>query len=227
MDIKLNYTEKGQGEPLILLHGNGEDYTYFSHQLDCFSKKCRVIAVDTRGHGKSPRGRKPFTITQFAEDLYDFMKSQGIEKADLLGFSDGGNIALTFALKHPDMVSRLILNGANLYPGGVRACFQLPIILEYHLAFLLKGRGEKHMRKYELLSLMVKEPQIRPEELKALNIRTLVIAGKKDMIKESHSRLIHKSLPDSRLRIIDGDHFIAQKEHISFNTEVADFLGLC
>lgn len=58
MDIQLSYTEKGTGHPLILLHGNGEDGTYFSHQVSCFSKTYRVIAIDTRGHGKSPR--KPF-----------------------------------------------------------------------------------------------------------------------------------------------------------------------
>ena len=73
MDIRLNYTEKGEGDLLILLHGNGEDTTYFEHQLEYFSQFYRVIAVDTRGHGKSPRGTKPFTIVQFAEDLYDFM----------------------------------------------------------------------------------------------------------------------------------------------------------
>ena len=55
MDIKLHYREKGSGEPLILLHGNGESSAYFIHQLNYFSKWYRVIAVDTRGHGFSPR----------------------------------------------------------------------------------------------------------------------------------------------------------------------------
>ena len=71
MDVKLNYIEKGRGDVLILLHGNGEDCSYFEHQIDYFSEFYRVIAIDTRGHGKSGRGDKPFTIRQFAEDLYD------------------------------------------------------------------------------------------------------------------------------------------------------------
>ena len=77
-DIQLHYIEQGQGQPLILLHGNGEDTTYFEHQISYFSKNYRVIAIDTRGHGKSSRGEKPFTIKQFAEDLHDFMNEKGI-----------------------------------------------------------------------------------------------------------------------------------------------------
>ena len=73
MDIKLNYREQGDGYPLILLHGNGEDSSCFRHQLEYFSKEYRVIAIDTRGQGESPRGTAPFTFEQFAQDLEDFM----------------------------------------------------------------------------------------------------------------------------------------------------------
>lgn len=62
MDIELYYQEKGSGEPFILLHGNGEDGSYFEHQTEHFRDRYRVIALDTRGHGKSPRGGAPFTL---------------------------------------------------------------------------------------------------------------------------------------------------------------------
>jgi len=120
MDIKLNYIDKGTGEPIILLHGNGEYLEYFEHQIEHFSKEYRVIALDTRGHGKSPRGNKPFTIRQFADDLKDFMDELGIEKAHILGFSDGGNIAIVFAMKYQERTMKVIMNGANLYPSGVK-----------------------------------------------------------------------------------------------------------
>ena len=68
MDITLNYVETGEGFPLVLLHGNGEDHTYFKRQMEPFSQRYRVIALDTRGHGGSPRGSAPFTLDQFAED---------------------------------------------------------------------------------------------------------------------------------------------------------------
>ena len=98
MDIKLYYQEKGTGEPLILLHGNGEDSSYFKNQIDYFQNTYRVIAIDTRGHGRSPRGDAPFTIEQFACDLYDFMQEHRISNAIILGFSDGANIAMRFAI---------------------------------------------------------------------------------------------------------------------------------
>ena len=86
MDVTLNYTQKGKGDTLILLHGNGENYSYFENQIDFFAERYRVIALDTRGHGESPRGNAPFTIRQFADDLYEFMSEKAIDKAHILGF---------------------------------------------------------------------------------------------------------------------------------------------
>ena len=128
MDIKLHYIEKGQGTPLILLHGNGDSHAYFEHQMEAFSKHFRVIAVDTRGHGASPRGTAEFTLLQFARDLNDFMDELGIEKAHVLGFSDGGNIALLFALHFPHRVLRLVSDGADLDPSGVKFSVQFGIL---------------------------------------------------------------------------------------------------
>ena len=183
MDITLHYTEQGSGTPLILLHGNGEDSSYFVHQIEYFKERYRVIALDTRGHGQSPRGEKPFTIRQFAEDLHDFMDEKGIKKAHILGFSDGGNIALVFALKYPERVDHLVLNGANLDASGVKPSTQIPIVIGYRMASAFssfgkklsvkkdgeKGGGssfaEKARRNAEVLGLMVNDPNIRPEEL--------------------------------------------------------------
>lgn len=225
MDIQLYYTEKGSGEPFILLHGNGEDGTYFIHQIEYFSKRYRVIALDTRGHGKSPRGDAPFTIRQFAEDLRSFMDRMAIERANILGFSDGGNIALQFAIQYPERVERLILNGANLDAGGVKPSVQIPIVLGYRIASLFAGKSPEAKRNAELLGLMVHEPNIRPGELVRAAMKTLVIAGTKDMIKEKHTRLIYASLPDAELKLIPGDHFIANKNPDAFNRAVEEFLS--
>ena len=224
MEIKLSFTEAGSGAPLILLHGNGEDGTYFDPHIPALARHFRVIALDTRGHGKSPRGSAPFTIGQFARDLGDFMDAQGIERASLLGFSDGGNIALTFALEHPKRVGRLILNGANLDPSGVKRSVQIPIVLGYGLSAVLARFSPEAARRAELLRLMVREPHIRPSELGRITAPTLVIAGTHDMIREKHTRLIARSLPNALLEIIPGDHFVARTHPEDFRRAVEAFL---
>lgn len=224
-DIQLHYIEQGQGQPLILLHGNGESCDYFEHQIACFSHDHRVIALDTRGHGQSPRGEKPFTIKQFAEDLNDFMDEKGIEKAILLGFSDGGNIALEFALKNPQRVEKLILNGANLFPSGVKPMYQWPIEIGYRIAKMFSKKSDKARKNAEMLGLMVNEPHVKPIDLARLTMPVLVVAGTKDVIKESHTKLIYKSLTNARLSILEGDHFVANRNPEAFNTTVETFLA--
>lgn len=224
MDIKLHSVCRGSGEPLILLHGNGDSSDYFAHQIEYFSRRYRVIAVDTRGHGKSPRGREPFTISRFADDLKCFMEENGIDSADILGFSDGGNIAVEFALRYPDAVKRLILVGANIFPAGMKPIYLVPITVAFGVMTFFSVFSRKAVRRALLLRLMVKEPKISPDELGAITAPTLVMAGTSDMIKDSHTRLIHHSIPGSRLCILPGDHFIASKNHEAFNRVVWDFL---
>ena len=107
------------------------------------------------------------------------MDEKGIREADILGFSDGGNVALLFALKHPGMVRRLILNGADLFPGGVKRSVQIPIIIGYKMV--------------SFFSLFDK-------------------------------KVIARSIPDSKLSILEGDHFIAAKNWEAFNRSVDTFL---
>ena len=221
MDISLYYEKRGAGEPLVLLHGNGEDGSYFLHQMEAFSREFLVYALDTRGHGRSPRGSAPFTISQFAEDLLAFLDEQGLKRVNLLGFSDGGNIALTFALRHPERVRRLVLNGANLTPRGVKAWVQLPIVLGYQIASRLKS--PKARTNAEMLGLMVHEPQIPPSELAGLMMPVLVIAGTRDMIREDHTSLMAREIPGARLALIPGNHFIARRNPAAFNRAVWSF----
>lgn len=224
MDIQLNYTVAGQGFPLVMLHGNGEDHTYFEYQMAPFSQRYQVIAPDTRGHGGSPRGTAPFTLGQFAEDLKEFLDGREIKRCHLLGFSDGANIALLFALKYPEYVEKLILNGADLYPSAVKLSTQVPIVLGWGLLQPIRRFDKKARAKWELLDLMTTQPHIKPQCLSLLTMPTLVAAGDRDMIRERHTRLIAKSIPNSRLAILPGDHFVARRNWRAFNSAVLEFL---
>lgn len=244
--MQLYYREEGIGKPMVLLHGNGEDSSYFEGQIRYFSHSYHVYAIDTRGHGRSPRGIRPFTLKQFAKDLKGFLDREHLTKVVLLGFSDGGNIALIFTLMYPQYVKRLILNGANLNPFGVKLLPQVQICLGYAIvsaaavgkraAARIMERNNRHSgvtgecyegsieQKQELLGLMVKEPWIKPGRLRAISIPALVIAGDKDIIRESHTKLIYQMLPVSELIIMKGSHFIASENSREFNRAVEQFL---
>ena len=224
MDIQHYFTVEGSGEPLILLHGNGENSGYFWGQIGVFAKAFRVYALDTRGHGKTPRGAAPFTIRQFADDLLGFMDAQQLEKAHLLGFSDGGNIAMDFALRYPERVERLILNGVNLNPAGVKRTVQIPIELAYRITKQFARRSAAAAQKAEMLGLMVNDPHVEPSALAAIRAKTLVIAGTKDLIKAEHTRQIAHGIPGAELLFLEGDHFVAKKHPEAFNRAVLAFL---
>ena len=219
MDIRMNYSEKGSGRPLILIHGNGGSLKYFKKQIDCFSNEYRVIAVDTRGHGKSPRGEAPFTIEQFAEVLKSFMDEKNIAKANLLGFSDGGNIGLAFALKHQEMIDRMVICGANIFPEGLKKSALAPRAAAYKL----HRRISKNGKRTELLDLIINQPRINPTDLKKITVPVLVVAGTKDMIRADHTRLIYENLPHSKLLFIEGGHLLPNMRPRQFNDAVLRF----
>ena len=222
--VALHDVECGAGEPLVLLHGNGESGAYFARQMDAFAAHFHVYAVDTRGHGQSPRGEAPFTLDQFVEDLKLFLDKQRIDKAHLLGFSDGGNVALLFALRYPGRVDRLVLNGANLTPIGVKPAIQIPIAIGYGATCALAPISKTARAKKELLGLMVTQPHIEINSLAALRMPVLVLAGTHDMIRTAHTRRIAAAIPGAKLCLLNGDHFIAAKNPDSFNRAVLDFL---
>ena len=225
MDIELNYREAGEGYPLILLHGNGEDSGHFRHQLDFFSTKgYRVIAIDTRGQGESPRGTAPFTYDQFAKDLEGFMDEHGIFRADILGFSDGAITALLFAITHPERITKLILNGANLDPEGIVEPIRKKIVSKAEQFEKTKDESPEAMAQYENFELMAKHPSIDPKELSKVECPTLVIVGTNDLIDAAHTELIYRSLPNAELVFVQGDHFVAYDNPAAFNDAVLKFL---
>lgn len=229
MDINLFYTDNGQENgkcPMILLHGNGGNSSSFFYVTYHFAKTRRVINVDTRGHGCTPKGDKPFTLVQFAEDLKDFMDGMSIEKADLVGYSDGGNIAMLFAMSYPERVNSMVLGGANMFPDGLEKKDLKWIMRSYKKAKRALRRNpqnEKARETYDLMSLMVHEPSISPDELASLDVPTLVLVGSHDAIKPEHSQLIADSIKGARLVTVKGGHNIVKTNPIEYIKALEDF----
>ncbi len=232
-DLDVRYLTAGNGAPLILLHGNGESADYFQGQFRDLSGRYQLYAPDTRGHGGTSRGTAPLTFPQFARDLRSFMNALDLPKAHILGFSDGAITAICFALAYPGMMDRLVLNGANLYPAGLQPAVRLTAASGYLTASAIshfpqpagRGPGAFGSQKKELLGLMTKAPHIRPDDLASIQARTLVIAGSRDMIRRSHTRMIYQKIPRSKLAILRGDHYIARKKASEFDALVDTFLS--
>lgn len=225
MDFFPAYTEQGTGEPLLLLHGNGESKEYFDAQISAFAAHFRVIAVDSRGHGASPMGTAPFTLSQFADDLYAFLCHKGIRRAHILGFSDGGNVAVLFALRHPDMVDRLVLGGANLrFSGLVRSCRRWICRALRDARIRERRMGEDTKKEQLLLLLMRREPNLPLRALGGIPAPTLVLLGTKDLIRRSHGRQMARHLPCGTYAELAGGHAVARENPAAYNRRVLAFL---
>ncbi len=220
----IHWESEGSGEPLILLHGNGEDMTVFSAQVTEFSKHFRVITVDSRGHGSSLSGGVKLSLYDMAEDLIAVMEAAGVKKASILGFSDGGNIAMIFASRHPDMVDKLILSGANSDPGGLALRFSLPMRMSQIAATIASPFSKNACRRKEFLDLMVMEPKLTKYELHAISAKTLITAGENDMITRSHTEYLHRNIKNSELQWFPGGHFTPFEQTESYNSAVLAFL---
>ncbi|RVW01271.1 alpha/beta fold hydrolase [Rhodococcus xishaensis] len=230
---RLHYEVSGTGEALVLLHGNGENLDYFAAQVPAFAERFRVVALDTRAHGESTRGDGPLDFDRLADDVCVALDALGIDSAHVLGYSDGGNTALTLAVRRPERVRSLIVNGANLDPSGLPWQFRIRTTLVWlvgalvmPLSSILAPRLSPTLtRKRELLGLMVLHPHITADSLAAIAVPTLVIAGERDVIPLRHTELIADSIPGAELMIVpDAGHPCAQERPELFNASVLEFL---
>lgn len=120
-DIDAAWFEVGRGEPLILIHGLADDHRAWRQALPGLMLRHRVLMYDLRGHGGTSLGRPEGTLTQLGSDLASLMKSIGVDRADIAGFSLGGTIAMRMAIDHPEMVQRLVLVGTSSRVGRTAA----------------------------------------------------------------------------------------------------------
>lgn len=218
-DVKLYYELHGSGqETLVCLHGNHEDHTYFQPQIAYFKDDYQVLVIDMRGHGLSTNGAKGLSFNLFADDLYQVCKCLNLDKVHLLGFSDGASTAMYFTLKYPQMVDKLILNGANYHPFGVKLQYQLPEYFKY-----LYYRCIGNDLEADIKGLMCFEPFLTKKELQSIDKDCIVIAGVDDMISLSHLRKLAFYLKAKLVRI-KGDHFVSFHQYALFNRRVHQFL---
>ena len=193
-NVRLSYIKEGEGKPLILMHGSGEDRHIFDEIINKLKKDFTVYAIDSRNHGESEK-TDVFTYEAMSEDISEFIKKLKLDGAYVVGFSDGAILALMIGMKYPELIGKMALLGINLKPEDFKEA-------EYN--YLLKEYNET---KDPLFKMMLEQPDIELEKLKDVNIPTLVIAGENDVFYEKTFTDIVKVMPNAVLKIMGGhDH---------------------
>ena len=189
--VELYYEKTGAGRPLLMVHGNGEDHSIFNEAVKELKRDFCCYTVDSRGHGRSSRV-PTLHYEDMADDMIAFMEALNLRDAVFYGFSDGGVVGL-IAASRCARITTLIVSGANLSPKGVARKIRLSI-----WAWNLQKPDDK-------LALMLREPQISEDTLRAIRAETLVLAGSGDLILPEETRRIAAGIPGAKLQIVQGE----------------------
>lgn len=194
-------------EAVILLHGNGESGRSFKNLIPLISDKYKVIAIDSRGHGKSEFGSGQLSLGTMAVDVVNIIEALGLDKVNIVGFSDGANIAMLVSIKNSELVNKVVLIGGNYNFWGLKPSSALMIAIGYYCSKWGGIVDSRNRFNKEYFSLMFKEPNLKRDALKYIKAPALVINGDRDMIKLSHAKAIADTIPKGQLKIVKGDHF--------------------
>jgi pimeloyl-ACP methyl ester carboxylesterase len=202
---KLFYASRGDGPTLVLLHGGGDSSEHsFEHQIDVFAEHHHIIAPDQVGQGRTPPVPGPLSYTHMMQDTALLLAQLKLKHVDLIGFSDGGIIALMLALRHPELVRRVVVSGVNVSPEGLNAESR-----EGLRATQADNPDPKTLDE-KLAQLWLTSPtdsEISLALLKNVPQPVLVVSGDRDAITLEHTLQIYHALPQAELCILPGtDH---------------------
>jgi pimeloyl-ACP methyl ester carboxylesterase len=225
--IKLYCEMYGQGKPLLLIHGNGGSIQSFSKNIPYFAKKYRVIAVDSRAHGKSIDPSDSLSFEMMADDFAALLTTLHIDSAYVVGWSDGGINALLMAMRHPHRVRKLVATGANLQPDSTAL---IPSLWKQQQ----KGYAENRNRSFtnttekndwKVFKLDVFQPNVPLQALRTIKCPALIVAGDRDVIVPQHTVAIYQHIPNAWLWILPNSGHATLIDHADeFNRKVDEFL---
>jgi pimeloyl-ACP methyl ester carboxylesterase len=240
-DIRIYCETYGEGEPLLLLHGNGGSIENFIKQIPEFSKYYKVIAVDSRAQGRSTDSDKEITYALMASDMAALIDTLKLGSVNVVGWSDGGIIGLELAYAYPDKVKKLVAVGANysnknyIAPSDhIRMDAKDTLVIRSHkLAQKYKNTLERLSPNPEripqirrkLRQLMDKYPNFTIKQLETIKSPTLVVVGDHDIISLDHTVSLFASLPHAQLFVIPGaTHIVPVEQPELFNSVILNFL---
>jgi pimeloyl-ACP methyl ester carboxylesterase len=230
--IRIWYATFGHGTPVILLHGGLANANYWGELVPALASHYQVIVMDSRGHGRSSRDAEPYGYDLMASDVLAIMDFLKIDKAALVGWSDGGIIGLDIAMHHPERLSKLFAFAANSDPGAVKDVNQSPVFT----AFIARAKTE-----YEKLSstpteytaflaqitkMWETQPHWTADDLAAIKVPTWIVdADHDEAIKRDNTLFMADHIPGSGLLIEPQvSHFAFLQDPQQFNADVLHFL---
>lgn len=192
--ISINYAKVGSGQPLLLLHGNGEDLSIFAPLTNLLKEHYTVYALDSRNHGQSTK-TDDYSYQAMANDVIAFVEQLELKDVLVLGFSDGAIVAAMIEMQRPQTFSKMALLGINLKPSDFK---------EENIAYL---KEEYAKTKDPLFKMMLEEPNIELESLKSIKCPTLVVRAEDELFEDSLYISIMNTIPQASLLIVSGhDH---------------------
>ena len=229
--VRAWYDERGEGDPLVLLHGGAVDARFFAPNIDALAARFHVVTPDLRGHGHTPDVEGPFTYGSLTDDAVELIEAVVGGPAHLVGHSIGAGVALHVALRRPDLVRGLaLISGAFHHHGqiAVDAIDVDQVVAAFGASYgEISPDGEDHyavvVRKE--IEMDRREPALDPSDLAGVTARTLVMASDDDVITLEHTIALYRGIPNAALAVIPGtSHFLTQEKPELTTTMVADFL---
>jgi pimeloyl-ACP methyl ester carboxylesterase len=232
--ISLHYAVYGRGSPVILLHGGLANLDYWGHQIAALKSRHMVIAMDSRGHGRSTRDARPYGYDLMADDVIGLMDVLNVPKADIVGWSDGAILGLDLAIRYSSRVGKVFAFAANTVPSGVNDDVEKNPTFA---AFIKRARQEYEKysatpREYDsfleqISKMWASEPNWTDAQLKAITAPVLVVDGDHDeAIKREHTEYIAATIPGAGLLILpNASHFAFLQDPDLFSYAVQHFLG--
>jgi pimeloyl-ACP methyl ester carboxylesterase len=232
--IQIYYAEYGPGPPVILLHGGLANSDYWGNLIPALSPHYRVIVMDSRGHGRSTRDAQPYGYDLMASDVVGLMDYLKIEKADIVGWSDGAIIGLDIAMNHPDRIGRLFAFAANSTTAGLKP----DIDKNPTFAAFVERAGQEYRKnsptpdQYDAFlaqigAMWASQPNWTAADLGRIRTPVMIADGDHDeAIRREHTEELAKEVPGAKLLILPSvSHFAMLQNPAEFNAAVLKFLA--
>lgn len=203
--IKIYYEVFGEGEPLLILHGNGGSTQGRYHLIPSLAKDYQVIAMDSRCHGKSECPEEELNYQDMAEDVHALMQHLNHKNFTIWGHSDGGILGLILGYKYPASIRSMLISGANIRPDSTALQAKL-------VEFVQRYEEIPDERLKRQIKLMAYHPNIPIEKIREVKVPVVLMVGDRDAVTMAHTLEIFEALPKANLCVLPGTtHFISHE----------------